>query len=180
MSVADPIGRRAIGRVVRSSDFERVLAQRSRLQSAHFALHYLDALPSMPMKPQNSARVLKLSTGVEPDRIQAVDDSLSAAPTVAVASVPVRYDCEGLWLGTVVPKRHARRAVTRTLLKRQIRSAVTAQAAYLKGGLWVVRLRAGFERKVYPSAASVALLQAVRTELDGLLARCRQASLPSS
>ena len=30
----------------------------------------------------------------------------------------------GVWLGAVVPKRHARRSVTRVLIKRQIRRAL--------------------------------------------------------
>lgn len=76
-----------------------------------------------------------------------------------------------VWLGAVVPKRHARRAVTRNLLKRQIRAAVERHAAGLAPGLWVVRLRAPFDRTAFPSAASEALRHAVRVELDRLLAR---------
>jgi len=74
-----------------------------------------------------------------------------------------------LWLGVVVPKRHARRAVTRTLLKRSIRQAVGACADALPPGLWVVRLRAGFDRLLFPSAASEALRRSSREELDRLL-----------
>ena len=37
-------------------------------------------------------------------------------------------------------------------------------------GLWVVRLRAPFDKVKFPSAASVALQSAARTELDALLA----------
>lgn len=76
---------------------------------------------------------------------------------------------KGVWLGTVVPKRHARRAVTRTLLKRQIRLAVSARAGALLGGLWVVRLRAPFDKASFPSAASAALKTSARRELDLLL-----------
>ena len=76
---------------------------------------------------------------------------------------------EGTWLGCVVPKRHARRAVTRTLLKRQIRSVAAVLA--LPPGLWVVRLRAAFDRVAFPSAASEALRQTARGELDALLAK---------
>ena len=71
----------------------------------------------------------------------------------------------------VVPKRHARRAVTRTLLKRQIRSAMERHAAGLPGGLFVVRLKSPFDRKLYPSAASRPLRDAARAELDLLLQR---------
>jgi ribonuclease P protein component len=77
------------------------------------------------------------------------------------------------WLGTVVPKRHARRAVTRSLLKRQIRLAFAACFADLDPGLWIVRVRTGFDRKQFPSAASTALRQAAGDELQRLLAACR-------
>jgi len=77
----------------------------------------------------------------------------------------------GLWIGCVVPKRHARRAVTRSLLKRQIRATFDRHAASLPGGLWLVRLRAGFPVSEFPSARSLALAQAARAELDGLLSR---------
>ena len=75
-------------------------------------------------------------------------------------------------------KRHARRAVTRSLLKRQIRAAGGRHAAALAAGLWVVRLRAPFDRSRFASAASDALRRAARGELDALLAR-RQPPRPS-
>ena len=77
----------------------------------------------------------------------------------------------GHWLGTVLPKRLARRSVTRSLLRRQIRAAVARHLAALPPGLWVVRLRAGFARSDFPSAASPALGRAAGDELDRLLAR---------
>jgi ribonuclease P protein component len=77
------------------------------------------------------------------------------------------------WLGCVVPKRHARRSVTRSLLKRQVRSAFERHAAELPNGLWLVRLRQPFALADFPSAASAALAGAVRSELDGLLAASR-------
>ena len=80
---------------------------------------------------------------------------------------------EGIWIGCVVPKRHARRAVTRNLLKRQIRGSFERHAAALPTGLWLVRLRAGFPLTDFVSARSAALALAVRCELDGLLARAR-------
>ena len=48
------------------------------------------------------------------------------------------------WLGTVVPKRHAKRAVTRSLLKRQMRAALLRRDAPgqlpLRAGLWVAEI----------------------------------------
>ena len=67
-----------------------------------------------------------------------------------------------------MPKRHARRAVTRTLLKRQIRQ-VFGTLPTLPPGLWVVRLRLPFDRKQFPSASSDALRSAAREELQSLI-----------
>ncbi|WP_334135138.1 ribonuclease P protein component [Tepidimonas sp.] len=79
----------------------------------------------------------------------------------------------GPWLGTVVPKRWARRAVTRNALKRQI--AAVAVECPLPPGAWVVRLRRAFAPADYPSATSAALRRAARAELRELLAvRLRQ------
>ena len=74
----------------------------------------------------------------------------------------------GQWLGAVVPKRHARRAVTRSLIKRQIYAAAERHRSELPSGLWVVRLRAPIDRKLYPSAASTALKSTARSELEAL------------
>ena len=77
----------------------------------------------------------------------------------------------------VVPKRHARRAVTRSLLKRQMRAQMLAAvtradpATRPAPGLWVLRLKAPFDPATYPSAASAALRVAARDELLALLAR---------
>jgi len=79
-------------------------------------------------------------------------------------------NCAGThWLGTVLPKRLARRAVTRNLLRRQIREAMRRHVAALPPGLWVVRLRTAFVRSGAQSAASLPLRRAARAELDGLL-----------
>jgi ribonuclease P protein component len=92
---------------------------------------------------------------------------------LSTAGAPARGrsvdDCTGA--GWVVPKRHARRAVTRNLIRRQLREALRRHADRLDDGLWLLRLRAGFSASEFPSAASGALRQAVRAEIDGLLAR---------
>ena len=74
-----------------------------------------------------------------------------------------------------MPKRHAKRSVTRSLLKRQIRGAFARHAQALPAGHWLVRLREGFPVARYVSAASPALAQAARDELDALLNRMAQA-----
>jgi len=154
-----------IGRIVRSADFERVLRAPTRARSFHFAVHHLAGTPTRPTKP---AVAQELSTGGAPDGRSAVDDSLQRATAGSV------------WLGAVVPKRHARRSVTRSLLKRQIRAAVARQPS-LDDGLWVVRLRAPFVREQFTSAASSALSTAARNELDALLAAAlRRPATPSA
>ncbi len=70
-----------------------------------------------------------------------------------------------------MPKRFARRAVTRTLVKRQMRVAVSERQVVLPPGLWVLRLRSPIDRKAFPSAASDALRAVVRAELAALLDR---------
>jgi len=128
------------------------------VSSPHFALHHLAEAPA-PLRPTSDhRRSTELSTGGALDCQQPVDDSPPAAPG-------------GVWLGAVVPKRHARRAVTRTLLKRQIRCVVARHESLLGAGLWVVRLRAPFDRARFVSAASDELRRAARTELEQLIRR---------
>lgn len=78
---------------------------------------------------------------------------------------------DGHWLGAVIPKRHARRSVTRNLLRRQIRAVMSDQLSTLPAGLWLVRLRAPFARAEFVSAASPLLRQTARAELQQLFTR---------
>jgi ribonuclease P protein component len=145
---------RLVNRLVNKADFERLLATRSRSRSTHFALHHVAAAPQATPKHGTKAEANKLSTDAAPACPQPVDDSLA-----------------GLWLGCVVPKRYARRAVTRNLLKRQARGAFERHAASLPAGVWLLRLRAPFSPTEFVSARSAALAAAARGELDGLLCR---------
>ncbi|WP_088287282.1 ribonuclease P protein component [Ideonella sp. A 288] len=147
-----------VGRIVRTADFERVLGQAPRSRSAHFAVHHVAARPAAPSKGRSGAVEPKLSTG----------DALTCPPPVD--DLPT--DC---WLGTVVPKRHARRSVTRNLLKRQMREVMQREAAALPGGLWVLRLKSPFDPRQFSSPASVPLRQAARDELTVLLQRAAKA-----
>jgi ribonuclease P protein component len=65
----------------------------------------------------------------------------------------------------MVPKRWARRAVTRNTIKRQIYAVGTSFEARLPQAAHVVRLRTAFDRKQFVSASSDQLKQAVRAEL---------------
>lgn len=148
-----------IGKLNRPVDFERVLGRQSRARSAHFALHHLSANPAPSAWQAAKLRTAsaKLSTGDPQPAHTSVDQDPPRAP-------------EGCWVGIVVPKRHAKRSVTRALLKRQIRAAF-AERPGMPPGLWVVRLRSPFDRQKFPSAASDALRAAARAELAQLLDR---------
>ncbi|HSW04711.1 ribonuclease P protein component [Aquabacterium sp.] len=149
--------------MLRSADFERVLAQAPRSRSAHFAVHHVAARPSLPKKPVRRVDLQELSTAGAPTCPLPVDELPADAPMA------------GWWMGTVVPKRHARRAVTRNLLKRQMREAMSAHAGALPAGLWVLRLKAPFDVRQFTSPASAPLRSCARAELSVLLQRAAQA-----
>lgn len=74
-------------------------------------------------------------------------------------------------LGIVIPKRHARRAVTRNAIRRLIRAAVSSPGAQLPPGVWLVRLRANPTTQAPGRpAVSAALKVVVRIELATLFA----------
>ena len=74
--------------------------------------------------------------------------------------------------GAVVPKRWARKAVTRNLIKRQIYALGREQIALLPNADRVIRLRKSFDTQTFVSASSGHLRLAVRTELHQLLNHC--------
>jgi len=74
------------------------------------------------------------------------------------------------WLGCIVPKRHAKRSVTRNSLERQIRAAAERHEGELPCGLWLVRLKQPFAPAAFPSADSEALRAAAKAELERLFA----------
>lgn len=84
--------------------------------------------------------------------------------------VDVLPDAPHLRLGMIVPKRHAKRSVTRSLVKRQLRAGVRRHVHLMAEGDWVVRLRAPLDRKLFVSAASDALRALVAAEVEQLLA----------
>ena len=78
---------------------------------------------------------------------------------------------DGVWVGAMVPKRWARRAVTRNTIKRQIYAVSSRFADRLPHAAHVVRLRTTFDRKLFISATSEQLKLAVRQELEQLFER---------
>lgn len=75
------------------------------------------------------------------------------------------------WLGVMLPKRWARRAVTRNTIRRQIYEVARLSAERLPPAAFVVRLRSEFSRQQFVSATSDALKVAVRAELVQLMGR---------
>jgi ribonuclease P protein component len=144
------------GRMQRSADFELVLATPARARSAHFAAHHVPQPPGTTPRRPKRAEHTELSTGDADTCAQPVDESIPQVP-------------DRCWFGMVVPKRHARKAATRNLLRRQIRAALDRHHSTLAQGLWLVRLRAPFDVRRYRSAGSDALRLAARSELDALL-----------
>jgi ribonuclease P protein component len=117
-------------------------------KTAHFALQ---ASPRGPVAQ-------KLPTDAAPDQTESVDNFVLAAVC-------------NLGLALVVPKRHAKRAATRNLVKRQMREAMRRRLADWGDRQVLIRQRSAFAPKQFPSAASDALRQAVRSELDELFAQ---------
>ncbi len=112
-------------------------------KTTHFALHQLKPqwIQSDPNGPLANAQGLFLLGPLFPCQPQAA------------------------WLGAMVPKRWAKRAVTRNALKRQIYAVSAECEPRLPLAAWVVRLRATFDRQQFVSASSELLKQAARTEL---------------
>ncbi|MDD5336820.1 MAG: ribonuclease P protein component [Rhodoferax sp.] len=126
------------------SQFQAVLAGSTVARTAHFALHRV-ALDG----PVNRNKPLA--------SVMASDSALFALSDV--------------WLGAMVAKRWAKRAVTRNAIKRQIYSVSSEFEAMLPVAAHVVRLRAVIDSKQFISATSAELKMAVRLELQQLFAR---------
>ena len=99
-----------------------------------------------------------------------VDESLAQR-----AAKPIRKRPDCARLGLVVPKRLARRAVTRNLVKRQVRAfwdlwwrEMVKRRLDDQSIDWVVRLRAPIDKRRFVSARSDDLGALLRSELPGL------------
>jgi ribonuclease P protein component len=128
--------------------FQAALAGGTVSRTAHFALHRL-----------------KLA--------QPNDASLAPEPFSGPAPSPEQalFGLFDVWLGAMVPKRWARRAVTRNAIKRQIYNVSERYGNRLPVAAHVVRLRTTFDRQQFISATSEPLKLAVRDELVQLFER---------
>lgn len=155
---------------LKAADFQRALGSRPVSRTAHFVLHVLPRQAQAPVRMGERAELTKLSTGEGSEADVLVDDFVTDIPEAGRKA----------WrLGLVLPKKQAKRSVTRSLIRHQAREALRrhAPAVWAQGRHgdevdgWVVRLRAPFDRKQFPSAASDALKALVRQELDELWLR---------
>ena len=140
---------------LQKAEIEALLGTRPVAKTDHFVLYCLS--------PKTVTR--ELCTEVAPDRDDSVDN-ISALQHIALRQ----------GFAAVVPKRHAKHAVTRNLIRRQAREAVRADASLPPDSHVLIRLRGVFDGGRYPAAASQALRAAVRQELAALLAQRRPAS----
>ena len=135
---------RTVDHLRHRADFQAVMAAEVVSRTPHFVLHRRLARPT-PTMPGT--------------------DALCTPPNVPP---------KGSRVGAILPKRLARRAVTRNALKRQIYNVMTAFESRLPLGDHVVRMRAPFERGQFVSATSPLLKQAARLELEQLVSRVVQ------
>lgn len=170
---------------LKSADFQRALGSRPVARTAHFSLHLLPKLPkpSAGQPPASAPPLANMPPCGEGE------SSLTGSELSTGASQGVGLHVDGgalgelsglTWrLGLVLPKKQARRSVTRSLLRHQAREAFRRHAPRVQAAgrhgqevdAWVLRLRSPFDRQLFPSAASAALGAAVRQELDELWSR---------
>jgi ribonuclease P protein component len=154
-----------VQRLKTRAQFQAVLAGTTVSRTAHFALHRtgLDAQPPLSTKQ-----------GPESRRVPS-EERVHIQPTGPGSEGPkALFAVQDAWIGALIPKRWAKRAVTRNAIKRQIYAVSSALEPGLPHAAHVVRLRSAFDRAKFPSASSEALKQAVRGELQQLFARATQ------
>lgn len=94
-----------------------------------------------------------------------------ASLDAADPSQALLFAVRDVWMGAMVPKRWAKRAVTRNAIKRQIYNVSANLKSALPVAAHVVRLRAGFDRAHFKSATSEELKKAVRAEIELLFSK---------
>ena len=89
------------------------------------------------------------------------------------------FSVSAIWMGAMVPKRWAKRAVTRNAIKRQIYNISSEFELKMTVAAYVVRLRFGFDKTQFPSATSDALKAAVYQELQQLFTCASTTAAPA-
>ena len=136
--------------------FQAALSGSTVSRTPHFALHRL-SLPESLLTGDTSAT--------------------QGTPSGSNTDTPAPlFKTQDVWLGAMVPKRWARRAVTRNAIKRQIYAISAEFEVRLPCAAHVVRLRSEFDRRQFISATSPLLKNAVRLELEQLFERAAKPS----
>jgi ribonuclease P protein component len=133
------------------AQFQAVLAGATVARTEHFAMH-------RSMLPIGNSGVAGVA--VPEVVVKTTHQDAKSQPLFPVLDT---------WIGAMVPKRWAKRAVTRNAIKRQIYTVSADFSPKQRQAAFVVRLRRDFSRKVYLSASSEQLKQAVRMELVALM-----------
>jgi ribonuclease P protein component len=105
----------------------------------------------------------------------ALDAKAVQAKAEAQLDARALFPVQATWIGAMVPKRWAKRAVTRNAIKRQIYTVSDDFSQQYPLAAYVVRLRREFSRKEFISASSEQLKLAVRAEVQALLQAGAQA-----
>jgi ribonuclease P protein component len=130
-----------VQRLKTRNQFQAVLAGSTVARTVHFALHRC-AIDGVGQKAEE--------------------------PLAKPWLTPTLFVTHDVWIGAMVPKRWAKRAVTRNAIKRQIYTIGASFESALPVAAHLVRLRLGFDKTKFASATSDALKLAVRQELDQL------------
>jgi ribonuclease P protein component len=105
----------------------------------------------------------------------ALDAKAVQAKAEAQLDARALFPVQATWIGAMVPKRWAKRAVTRNAIKRQIYTVSDDFSQQYPLAAYVVRLRREFSRKEFISASSEQLKLAVRAEVQALMQAGAQA-----
>lgn len=130
-----------IKRIKAWAQFQQLMAYPPVARSQHFVVH------------RASGSVATTSSGTSTD------------------GAPPEMPLQGLCMATLIPKRWAKRAVTRNAVRRQIMAAFSHEQTNLLPVPHLVRLQSPFDVKAFNSASSVALKHAVSQEMGQLLKR---------
>jgi len=159
-------------RLKNRAQFQAVLAQRVIAKTEHFALHRhplggacVSGARARPPSP---------SAALEPALLEPMQMiSFTVHPQSKPQFDRPVFPSVELWLGAMVPKRWAKRSVTRHAIKRQIYDVLDARLEPDEQAAYLVRLRSGFSRQQFLSSTSELLKQAVRFELHSLMDRAK-------
>ncbi|MES2414458.1 MAG: ribonuclease P protein component [Pseudomonadota bacterium] len=144
--------------------FQAVLAGSVIARTEHFVLHRNRLEATAPPPSPDAGQSAKEISSRQPSQVMGL-----AATASAEVTAPGLFPVQDVWIGAMVPKRWAKRAVTRNAIKRQIYTVSADSMQNYPQAAFLVRLRREFSRKEFLSATSVQLKEAVRDEVQALM-----------